>query len=58
MAFELTIAEGTDRGRRFRFEAAEVTIGRGLASDLLLLDPKIVFMVSAPVLMTGLSWWR
>ena len=41
MAFELTIAEGTDRGRRFRFEAAEVTIGRGLASDLLLLDPGV-----------------
>lgn len=41
MPFELTIAEGTDRGRRFRFEAAEVIIGRGLGSDLLLLDPEV-----------------
>ncbi len=39
MPFELTIAEGTGRGRRFRFEGAEVTIGRAPWSDLLLVDP-------------------
>ena len=41
MPFELTIAEGMDRRRRFRFEGAEVTIGRGPGSDLLLLDPGV-----------------
>jgi Inner membrane component of T3SS, cytoplasmic domain len=38
MPFELTIAEGTGRGRRFRFDAAEVSIGRAPGSDLLLVD--------------------
>jgi len=39
MPFELTIAEGTGRGRRFRFDGPEVTIGRAPSSDLLLVDP-------------------
>jgi hypothetical protein len=41
MPFELTIAEGTGRGRRFRFDGAEVTIGRAPSSDLLLVDPGV-----------------
>jgi len=39
MPFDLTIAEGTGRGRRFRFDGVEVTIGRAPSSDLLLVDP-------------------
>ena len=41
MPFELTIAEGTGRGRRFRFDLAEVTIGRAPFSDLLLIDAAV-----------------
>jgi FHA domain-containing protein len=38
MPFELTIAEGRGRGRRFRFATVEVTIGRAPENDLLLID--------------------
>jgi len=41
VAFELTIAEGKGRGQRFRFDAAETTIGRDPASDLVLSDPGV-----------------
>jgi len=41
MPIELTIAEGMGRGRRFRFDAAEVTIGRDPGSDLLVIDPGV-----------------
>jgi hypothetical protein len=38
MRIELTIAEGARRGRRFRFDAREVSIGRAPDSDLVLAD--------------------
>ena len=41
MPFDLTIADGTGRGRRFRFDAGEVTIGRDPGSDLFLFDPSV-----------------
>ncbi len=41
MAFELTIAGGARRGRRFGFDGGEVTIGRGLENDLVLHDPGV-----------------
>jgi pSer/pThr/pTyr-binding forkhead associated (FHA) protein len=41
MPFELTIAEGSGRGRRFRFGAVEVTIGRAPENDLLLVEPGV-----------------
>jgi len=41
MPFDLTIAQGAGCGRRFRFDAGEVTIGRHPGSDLLLLDPSV-----------------
>ena len=41
MAFELTIAEGASRGRRFRFAAPDVRIGRAPSSDLVLYDPGV-----------------
>ena len=41
MAFELTIAEGTGRGRRFGFDGSEVSIGRDPSSDVVLSDPGV-----------------
>jgi FHA domain len=41
MPFELTIACGSGRGRRFRFGAVEVTIGRAPENDLLLVEPGV-----------------
>ena len=41
MPFELTIAEGSGRGRRFLFGAVEVTIGRAPENDLLLIEPGV-----------------
>jgi len=41
MPFELTIAEGSGRGRRFLFGAVEVTIGRAPENDLLLVEPGV-----------------
>ena len=41
MPFELTIAEGSGHGRRFRFAAVEVTIGRAPENDLLLVEPGV-----------------
>jgi len=41
MPFELSIAEGSGRGRRFLFGAVEVTIGRAPENDLLLVEPGV-----------------
>jgi hypothetical protein len=41
MPFELTIAGGSGRGRRFRFGAVDVTIGRAPENDLLLVEPGV-----------------
>jgi len=41
MPFELTIAGGNGRGRRFLFGAVEVTIGRAPENDLLLVEPRV-----------------
>jgi hypothetical protein len=41
MPFELTVAAGSGRGRRFRFGAVEVTIGRAPENDLLLVEPGV-----------------
>ncbi|MFL5311300.1 MAG: FHA domain-containing protein [Myxococcales bacterium] len=41
MPFELTIAAGGERGRRFVFGAVEVTIGRAPENDLLLVEPGV-----------------
>jgi hypothetical protein len=38
MPFELTMADGRDRGRRFRFDNDEVTIGRAPENDLVVHD--------------------
>ena len=38
MAFVLTIAEGRGRGRKFRFDAQRITIGRGAENDVVLND--------------------
>src|SRR5437899_11625311 len=38
MAFALTIAAGNGRGRRFRFDAESVSIGRAGSNDLVLND--------------------
>jgi hypothetical protein len=40
MPFELVIAQGEGRGRRFRFDAREVTIGRAAENDLVVHDPR------------------
>jgi Inner membrane component of T3SS, cytoplasmic domain len=40
MAFELVIAEGNERGRKFRFDGREVTIGRAPENDLVVHDPR------------------
>jgi Inner membrane component of T3SS, cytoplasmic domain len=38
VAFSLTISEGRRRGRRFRFEAERISIGRGTDNDVVLND--------------------
>jgi pSer/pThr/pTyr-binding forkhead associated (FHA) protein len=40
MAFELVIADGNGRGRRFRFDAREVSIGRAAENDFVVYDPR------------------
>ncbi len=55
MPFALLIAEGTERGRRFRFAADSVAIGRGPENDVVLNDAA-VSRAHARIERRGAAW--